>query len=43
MAQIARGCYKAAVTGRQIPEPSRIGGRELLAGRLRLANQNISQ
>ena len=39
MSQIARGCYKAAVTGGQIPEPSRIGSRELLARRLRLADQ----
>ena len=43
MSQIARGCYKAAVTGRQIPEPSRIVSRELLARLLRLADQNTSQ
>ena len=43
MSQIARGCYKAAVTGGQNPDPSRIGSRELLARRLRLADQNTSQ
>ena len=43
MSQIARGCYKAAVTGGQISEPSRIGSRELLERRLRLTDQNTSQ
>ena len=43
MSQIARGSYKAAVTGAQIPEPSGIGSRELLLRRLRLTDQNTSQ
>ena len=43
MSQIARGSYKAAVTVAQIPKPSGIGGRELLARRFRLANQNTLQ
>ena len=47
MSQIARGSYKAAMTGGQIPKPSGIGSRELLARRLRLTlrrtDQNTSQ
>ena len=43
MSQIARGCYKAAVTGRQIPEPLGIGSQELLVRQLRLTDQNTSQ
>ena len=41
--KIARGSYKAAVTGGQIPEPLGIGSRELLARQLRPTNQNSSQ
>ena len=43
MLQIAQGSYKAAVTSGEVPEPSGIGSRELLARRLQLANQNTSQ
>ena len=43
MSQIARGSYKAAVTGGQIPEPSGIGSRKHLARWLQLADQNTSQ
>ena len=43
MSQIERGSYKATVTGGQIPKPSGIGSRELLARRLRLADLNTSQ
>jgi len=43
MSQIAQGSYKAAVTVIQIPKPSGIGSRELLAWRLQLADQNTSQ
>ena len=40
MSQIERGSYKAAVTGRQIPKPAGIGSREVLARRLRIADQH---
>ena len=40
MSQIARGSYKTAVSK---TDPSGTESRELLAGRLRLADQNTSQ